>query len=102
MDAFILKVVDNIINPLIYFLFALAILFFLYGMLEFILNQESEEAKTTGRSHMLWGIVGITIMMGVWFIMNLIINTFNIEGIKVDKGNIEVKLDDFPEGDIRK
>jgi len=90
MDAFIAKVASEIINPLILFLFALAIVFFLYGMLEFLLNQTSDEKKTTGRSHMIWGIVGIAIMMGVWTILNIILNTLNIDYVDVDGGAIEV------------
>lgn len=86
MDAFISKVNSEIINPIILFLFALAIVYFLYGMLEFLLNQQNDEAKTTGKSHMIWGIVGIAIMLGVWTIMNIVINTFNIQGVEILDG----------------
>jgi len=54
LNGFITNVDNMIINPLIYFLFALAIVYFLYGMLEFIMNQANEEKKTSGKSHMLW------------------------------------------------
>ncbi len=46
LDSFIGNVDRMIINPLILFLFALAVVYFLYGVLEFIMNQENEEAKT--------------------------------------------------------
>ena len=62
MDEFIGKVDKLIINPLIILLFALATVFFLYGLLQFIFNQENEEKKTDGKSHMVWGLIGITIM----------------------------------------
>jgi len=78
MDSFIGKVDTLIINPLIGLLFALAIVYFLYGVFEFIANQENEEKKTTGKSHMLWGIIGIVIMMAVFTIMGLILNTLGI------------------------
>ncbi len=90
MDAFIGKVVTLIINPLILFLFALAVVYFLYGVAEFLFNQDNEEAKTTGKSHMIWGIVGISIMMGVWAIMNLILNTFDIKGIDPQNGTVQL------------
>lgn len=90
MDAFIGKVDTLIINPLIAFLFALAIVFFLYGVLEFLMNQENDEKKTTGKSHMLWGIVGITIMLGVWGIMNIILNTLDIQGVNPEKGTVQL------------
>ena len=93
LDSFIGKVDTLIINPLILFLFALAIVFFLYGVLEFLMNQANEEKKTTGKSHMFWGIVGITIMMGVWTILNIILNTLEIKDIKPETG--EVSLPDY-------
>ena len=91
MDNFIGKVDTLIINPLIGLLFALAIAYFLYGVLEFFLNQENDEKKTTGKSHMLWGIVGITIMLGVWGILNMILSTFNIKGINPEQGTVELR-----------
>ena len=91
LDGFIGNVNDMIINPLILFLFALAVVFFLYGVLEFIFNQENEEKKTTGKSHMLWGIVGIAIMLGVWTLLNMIINTFDIKGIDPEQGTVELE-----------
>ena len=79
-----------IINPLIYFLFALAVLFFLYGVLEFLLGSEDEEKKTTGKSHMLWGIIGIAIMVGVFTILNVVLSTFNIQGIDVQNSKVDL------------
>lgn len=89
-DGFIGNVDRMIINPLINLLFALAIVYFLYGVFEFLSNQENEEKKTTGKQHMIWGIVGITIMLGVWTILGIVIKTLNIQGI--DPENSKVQL----------
>jgi uncharacterized membrane protein YidH (DUF202 family) len=80
LTGFITNVDSMIINPLIDFLFALAILFFLYGVFEFLANQTNEEKKTSGKSHMLWGIIGITIMLGVWTILGMLTNTLGVSG----------------------
>lgn len=93
LDQFIVNVNKFIINPLILLLFALAVLYFVYGIVEFISNQENEEKKTKGKSHMIWGIIGITIMMGVFTIMNMILNTLNIDGIEPEQGTVE--LDEY-------
>jgi uncharacterized membrane protein YidH (DUF202 family) len=90
VDTFISNVDKLIINPLIIFLFALAIVYFLYGIFEFISNGENEEKKTTGKSHMIWGIVGIVIMMGVFTILNMIISTFNIQGVNPNTGQVNL------------
>ena len=89
LNSFIGNVDTMIINPLIGLLFALAIVYFLYGVFEFIANQENEEKKTTGKSHMLWGIVGIVIMMGVFVIMNMILSTLGIDYIHPEKGTVD-------------
>lgn len=94
-NQFIAKVDNFIINPLISFLFALAILYFLYGVFEFLSNQENEEAKTIGKSHMMWGIIGITIMMGVWTILGMLLKTLNINDVKITPDSNEVKLNEY-------
>ncbi len=80
----------QIINPLILFLFALALAYFAYGVFEFIANFDNDEKKTAGKSHMLWGIIGIAVMMGVWTILGAILSTFNIEGIDPKNGTVEL------------
>jgi len=94
LDTFIGNVNRLIINPLILLLFALAVALFLYGMLQFFTNQQSEEKKTAGKQHMIWGVIGMTIMMGVFFLMNLILSTLNIKGIDPKAGTVD-KLDDY-------
>lgn len=90
LDQFIGKVNSNIINPIIVLLFALALVFFVYGIIEFISNQDNEEKKTTGKMHMIWGIIGITIMMSVFMLMKIVMNTFNIEGIDPEQGTVDL------------
>jgi uncharacterized membrane protein YidH (DUF202 family) len=92
LNGFIGNVDTMIINPLIGFLFALAIVYFLYGVFEFLSNQENEEKKTTGKQHMIWGIVGITIMMGVWTILGVVLNTLGISKGQIDPQNGTVQL----------
>src|SRR5260221_2963810 len=84
LDGFIGKVDSMIINPLILLLFAFAIIFFLYGVFEFIMNQENEEKKTTGKQQMICGIIGITIMIGVWTILGLVLNTLGISKSEIN------------------
>jgi uncharacterized membrane protein YidH (DUF202 family) len=96
LDEFIANVDNMIINPLISFLFALAIVFFLYGVLEFFMNQENEEKKTTGKSHMIWGIIGITIMLGVWTILNIVLSTLGINKSEINPEQGTVNLNQNP------
>ena len=91
VDTFIANVNTQIINPLIIFLFALALAYFLYGAFEFIANGANDEKKTSGKSHMLWGVIGFTIMIGVWFILGVIMRTLNIDGIVPEEGTVRLR-----------
>ena len=75
-----------IINPLIIFIFALALLMFLYGMVRFLANRDMGNADAmNGRRHMVWGIVGMFIMISVLGIMKFISNTLGVKGIDFKK-----------------
>lgn len=94
IDTFMQKVDTEIINPIILLLFALALVYFLYGVFEFIASEASDEKKTIGKDHMIWGIIGLTVMIGVWFILGLILDTFNISRDQIDPENGKVDLPD--------
>src|SRR5664279_2945431 len=91
-NSFLTNVDNMIINPLIVLLFALALVYFLYGLIEFIANGANDEKKTIGKSHMIWGIVGLTIMMGVWAILGIVLNTFGITKDQIDPEQGKVNL----------
>ncbi|OGI73696.1 hypothetical protein A3D42_00535 [Candidatus Nomurabacteria bacterium RIFCSPHIGHO2_02_FULL_41_18] len=95
LDSFLLKVNSQIVNPLIDFLFALAVAFFLYGVFSFIMNQNNEEKKTTGKKHMIWGVMGIAIMLSVWGILNMVLSTLEIPKSEIDPKEGKVKLREY-------
>ncbi|MEI7709115.1 MAG: hypothetical protein WCI76_00165 [bacterium] len=92
IDTFLGKVETQIVNPIIVLLFALALMYFLYGVFEFIMNSANDEKKTTGKEHMLWGVIGLTIMLGVWFILGVVLDTFNIPRNQIDPEHGKVNL----------
>ncbi len=56
-------------------MFIVAILTFVWGVVEMIMNADNEEKRQTGARHMMWGLIGLFIMLGVYGILNLLINT---------------------------
>lgn len=69
------KINEFILNPLIIFLFAVAVAYFLYGVMVFVQNQNNDEMMGDGKRHMFWGVVGMFIMMAVGGILNVIEST---------------------------
>lgn len=66
------RIKSEIIQPIIYLLIALGIGYFLYGLMQFVRNQDNETAKEEGKQHMLWGVIGLAIMFSVYGILGLI------------------------------
>lgn len=68
----------NILNPLITLMFSAAVVVFLYGVFEFVRgkSQGDQDAHTTGGRHILWGIIGMAIMVSAYGIIHLICGTF--------------------------
>jgi len=68
--------VENIINPLLLLFFAIGLLIFVFGVVEFLYGLNAEnDARERGKKHMLWGLVGMFIMMAAYSIVKLIIKT---------------------------
>jgi uncharacterized membrane protein YidH (DUF202 family) len=76
------KLIDNIteyiIDPIILLLFGLGFLYFLWGIAKFIWNADSEDARKEGADHMIWGIVGMFIMVAAFGIISLIKNSIGV------------------------
>lgn len=69
------KIKSEIIQPIIILLIAVAIGYFLFGLMEFVRNQDNETAQEEGKQHMLWGVIGVAIMFSVYGILHLINTT---------------------------
>jgi uncharacterized membrane protein YidH (DUF202 family) len=94
VDSLLKKVNKVIINPLIVLMFAVALAYFLYGVVEFLTNAENQEKRTDGKSHMFWGVVGMFIMVAVFTIMSIITNTIGADKyIKDNSHGGDVQLD---------
>jgi hypothetical protein len=65
----------SILNPIITLLFALALLFFIWGVVEFVRGADNEKIRAEGRSRMLWGLIGMLVMISVFAIVEIIQNT---------------------------
>lgn len=76
--ALIGKIGDVILTPLIFLMFALAVLAFLWGVYKYLVFIGSEEARRTGGRAMLYGIIGMLIMVAVIGIITIICNTLGI------------------------
>lgn len=78
-DNIMQRIVDMIINPILLGLMAFAFLVFVYGLVQFMWNLNEGGDNKEGKSHMLWGIVGMLIMISVYGIIAMIDNTLGLD-----------------------
>ena len=74
------KIGEVILNPIIYILFSAAFVVFIWGLVQFVSNLQNEEARSTGVRHMIWGIIGMVVMVGVRSILDIVNNTICVIG----------------------
>lgn len=67
---------DIIINPIILLVFGVALLYFMYGVFEYMWKSKSDPAKMKqGRSHMGWGLFGMFVMISVFGFFKILLNS---------------------------
>ena len=79
VNTIVPKIVANIISPLVQLLFALATVIFIWGLIGFFMGSENAEARKTGVNHILWGIIGMAIMVSVYGIIRFVASTVGVD-----------------------
>jgi len=69
-------IINNSVIPLI---FALAVVMFIWGVVQFVINSAEEAKKEKGRQFMIWGIIALAVMVSVWGLVSILGNTFGID-----------------------
>ena len=73
--AVIDPIITNIVSPLVMLMFAVAIIVFVWGIVEMLMHGDDATAREKGRWHMLAGVIGICIMVSAWGIIYFISGT---------------------------
>ena len=68
-------IMSNIVNPIVWLMFGVAAVVFTYGVLQMVIKGNDPEARTSGQKSILYGIIGMFIMVSAWGIVYLISNT---------------------------
>lgn len=62
-------------NTIIGIFIALAVIFIIYNVLMFIMKAGSDDRKTYQKA-ILWGIVGLAVILSIWGLVAILTNTF--------------------------
>ena len=73
---YVVCIINKSVIPLI---ITLALAMFIWGVVQYVINSDEEAKKAKGRQFMIWGIIGLTVMFGVWGLVKILGTTFGIE-----------------------
>ena len=73
------SIVMDFLSQAVIILIALAVVFFLYGILKYITAGDDEEKRSKMKNVMIYGIIGLFVMISFWGIVNILINTFELD-----------------------
>jgi TRAP-type C4-dicarboxylate transport system permease small subunit len=82
LNGFLAKVAEEIVNPIILLLIAVAFLLFIWGTFNFIRGAGDSEKRSEGQRAIFWGILGLAVMFGAYGIINIALETFNIDSVE--------------------
>ena len=75
----ILYLINSVLVPLI---FAVSFIVFLYGVASTYIFSHGEPAEVEkGHKVILWGLIGFVAMVSLWGLVNVVANTFGLNGI---------------------
>lgn len=75
-----------IYKSIIPMLFALAVAMFVYGVVQYVINTSDEGKREKGKTYMVWGIIGLTVMVSVWGLVSILGGTFGVDTSVIPQG----------------
>lgn len=75
LDGFFLQMIA-ILNGVLIITMGIALVTFLWGVLTYTFGSKGADDKTKSKNFIMWGIVGLFVMISVWGIVNILTGTF--------------------------
>jgi hypothetical protein len=70
----------NLGNTFIQILIAFAVIWIIYNVVRFlIVGADNEEKRKAARQSILWGIVGLFVILSIWGLVRILTNTFRTQ-----------------------
>ena len=92
-DAFsILRVLKIFMDKLIPFLITAALLFFIYGVVKYVISSDPDETEKA-KNIIVKGIIGLFVILSVWGLVGVIQRTFGV-------GNAQITKDTIPQVNV--
>ncbi len=87
----ILNILQTIVNTLVPIVMVLAVLYFFWGLAQYILAAGSEDAKDKGKRIMIGGVIALFVMVSIWGLITWLGDVIGVDtGGDIDLPNVNV------------
>jgi len=69
--------IKSILDTALPLIIAAAVVYFIYGIAKYVMSGD-EDAKSLAKYKIIYGIIGLFVMVSVWGLVNILVNTFNL------------------------
>ena len=66
----------TLMNSVVPLLMGLAVIGFVYGIIQFFLYPDNEEKRKSGKAFMFWGIFSLFVIVSIWGLVGILSGTF--------------------------
>ncbi|MFA6520690.1 MAG: pilin [Candidatus Paceibacterota bacterium] len=85
--GYVICKLQQFLNAIIPVLVALGVVYFIWGVVQYVIGG-GEEAKTKGKDRMIYGIIGLAVIISFAGIVNVIVKTFGFGGQSLTAPNL--------------
>jgi hypothetical protein len=78
-QSIVSRIENAILFPILSFMLTVAFLYFMWGAYEFVANADNDSGRSTGKQHMLYGIIGMVVMVSALALLRIVAGTFGID-----------------------
>ncbi len=71
--------IRTILDDAVPFIVGLAVFVIIWGIFTYITQATNEEKREEAKKYILWGVVGVFMMLSVWGFVNILLNTFSLD-----------------------
>ena len=75
--GYIICKIGSLLNTVVPILMIIAVIYFVWGVITFVVAGD-EEAKTAGRNKMIYGIIGLVVIVAMWGLVRIVVSTFGL------------------------
>lgn len=74
----VVSAIGGLFSVVIPVLIALGVVYFIWGVVMYVIA-DGEEAKKAGKDRMIFGIIGLAVIVCLWGVVNILLTTFGLD-----------------------